>query len=59
MIGLIAAVYCCFQLFCVLLGLFIYDGRHLNLSVRRKITVKVFLFSVYKRFFISVTFLRF
>ena len=59
MIGLSAAVYCCFQLFCVLLGL-LYEGRQLCLSVRRKITVNVFLFNVYKRFFyIFVTFLRF
>ena len=43
---------------CVLLGL-LYDGRHLSLSVRRKITVNVYLFNVYKRFFIFVTFLRF
>ena len=40
MIGLTAAVYCCFQL-SLLLGL-LYEGRHLSLSVRRKITVNVF-----------------
>jgi len=58
MIGLTAAVYCCFQLSLCLTCL-LYDGRHLSLSVRRKITVNVYLFNVYKRFFIFVTFLRF
>ena len=29
-----------------------YKGRHLSLSVRRKITANVFLFNVYRRFFI-------
>ena len=35
--------------FFVLLGL-LYEGRHLSLSVRRKITVNLFLFNVYKLF---------
>ena len=61
MIGLTAAVYCCLQLFCVLLALS-YDGtgRHLSLSLRRKIAANFFIFNVYKRLqpFIA-TFLRF
>jgi len=35
-----------FNFLCVLLGL-LYEGRHLSLSVRRKITANVFLFNVY------------
>ena len=31
-----------------MLGL-LYEGRHLSLSVRRKIAVIIFLFNVYKR----------
>jgi len=38
-----------FNFLCVLLGL-LHEGSHLSLSVRRKITVNVFLFNVYKRF---------
>jgi len=36
----------------------LYEGRHLSLPVRRKITVNVF-FNVYKRYFIIVTFFMF
>jgi len=43
---------------CVLLGL-LYEGRYLSLSARRKITVNVFLFNVYKRFLFLSRFLRF
>jgi len=58
MIGLSAAVCCCFQLsLCLAMGL-LYEGRHLSLPVRRKITVNVF-FNVYKRYFIIVTFFMF
>ena len=35
-----------------MLGL-LYEGRHLSLSDRRKITANVFLFNVYKRFFFN------
>ena len=47
MIGLpvTAAVYCCLQLFCVLLALS-YDGMHLSLSLRRKITAN-FLYATF------------
>jgi len=38
-----------FNFLCVLPGL-LYEGRHLSLSVRRKITVNVSSFNVYKRF---------
>ena len=61
MIGLTAAVYSYFQLTSWLggpVGL-LYEGRHLSLSVRRKITVNVFLFNVYKRLLFSSRFLRF
>jgi len=47
MIGLSAVVYCCFQLSLCLAGPIV---SHLGLSVRRKITVNVFLLNVYKRF---------
>jgi len=56
MIGLSAAVYCCLQLSLCLAGpITIHEGRHLSLSVPRKITVNVFLFSVYKRFFLFLS----
>jgi len=61
MIGLSAAVYCCFQLFCVLLIL-LYQGMHSSLSVRRKITFNVFystftyVFLFLSRFFTFLSF---
>ena len=61
MIGLSAAVYCCFQLFCVLLIL-LYQGKHLSLSVRRKITFNVFystftyVFLFLSRFYVFIVF---
>ena len=42
MIGLTAAVYCCFQLSLCLAGPIIWGYRHSSLSVRRKITANVF-----------------
>jgi len=43
MIGLSAAVYCCFQLSSCLAAPIFLGYRHLSLSARRKITVNVFI----------------
>ena len=58
MIGPTAAVYwftIAFNFLLVLLGL-LYEGRHLSLSVRRKITVNIFYSTFTNVFFIFVTF---
>jgi len=47
-----------FNFLCVLLGL-LYEGRHLSLSVRWKITVNVFYPTFTNVFFIFVTFFTF
>jgi len=57
-----AAVYYCFQLSLCLAGpISLYEGRHLSLSVRRKITVNAFystFTNVFKKIVTSFTFLK-
>jgi len=59
MIGLSAAVYCCFQLSLCLAGPIIWGYRHLSLCLRRKITAQVFYSTFTKVFFNFVTFFTF
>jgi len=47
-----------FNYVCGFLGI-LYEGRHLSLSVWRKITVNVFFIQRLQTFFIFVTFLTF
>ena len=52
MMGLTAAVYCCFQLSLWPAGPgLLYEGRHLSLSLRRKITANVFYSTFTNGFF--------
>jgi len=53
MIGLTAAVYCCFQLSLCLAGP-VYKSKHSSLSIRRKITVTV-LYSTFTNVFLFLS----